>query len=178
MTDSSSGSYLNTISALAVSPDDTKLACHGWRSKLDDVNNTIGYVFLLRTDSGMTASKLLKMTHDQSYHVSSSGFLLHDSDIAMMAFNVKGNYNANTTKQRFYLAAVDLANNTMQWTKQSSDFHGSSAALIRTDSPSFPDIYAAGSYTKSSEAAADWDWAIVRITNAETSSPSFRLSVL
>lgn len=109
--------HLNTITALAVSPDDTKLACHGWRSKHDSIYHRVGYVFLLRTDTGATASKLLRMTHNSSYHVSSAGFDLLNSGVATMAFNVKGNYNRNTTRQKFYLAAVDLTNNAMLWSK-------------------------------------------------------------
>ena len=64
MTVTDNAQFLNTITALAVSPDDTKLACHGWRSKHDNVDHKVGYVFLLRTDTGASASKLLRMTHD------------------------------------------------------------------------------------------------------------------
>ena len=148
MTDLNNGSYLNTITALAVSPDDTKLACHGWRSKQDNIDNWIGYVFMLRTDTGASASGLIKMTHhsNRTFHVNSAGFLLYDSGILMMAFDVNGNYNAGTASQRFYLGAVDLTNKTVQWSKTSETWHGSSSALVRPNSSTFSDVYAAGSY--------------------------------
>jgi len=148
MTVKSSDSYLNTISALAVSPDNTKLACHGWRSKQDNIDNVVGYVFMLRTDTGASASGLIKMTHPNGspFHVNSAGFLLYDSGIVMMAFDVNGNYNSGTASQRFYLGAVNLTNKIVQWSKTSSTWHGSASALVRPNSATFTDIYAAGSY--------------------------------
>ena len=111
VTDKGSGQILNTITALAVSPDNTKLACHGWRSKDDSVNHTTGYLFLLSTETGKSISGLMRMNHTQSYTVKSAGFLLTDSGIAIMSFNLKGNYNGNTTRQRYKIGAIDLVNN-------------------------------------------------------------------
>ena len=182
VTDKGSGQILNTITALAVSPDDTKLVCHGWRSKDDSVDHTTGYLFMLSTETGKSISGLMRMNHNfnQSMTVKSAGFLLTDSGIAIMSMNVKGNYNGNTTRQRYKITAIDLVNNQMHYNMKSTVFYGASAALVRPNIESqtdYPDLYSAGSYTWTTNGSL-WDMGIVRISNYESTSPSFHLSVM
>ena len=87
---SASRSELNTITALALDPNGTKVACHGFESRLVDIDNTVGFIFILDAETGALASGLMTIEHDGAYTVSSSGFLLDNDMSVHMAFNARG----------------------------------------------------------------------------------------
>lgn len=160
------------ITALALSPDDETLACHGYQAYLDNTLSKVGYLFLLRADTGMTVSKLMQITHNENYTVHSAGFLVDNSKKVMMAFNhALGYMNGSSIDQRFKVAAWDGKTNSMIYNLESVGFRGFSGALTNG---SGAQKYAGGSFVEDGQ--SEWDWAILKIESPTSTSPIFTLS--
>ena len=68
----------------------------------------------------------------------------------------------------------------MHYNVKNTVFYGASGALIRPGLDSiatYPDLYSAGSYTWTNDGSL-WDMVIVRISNYESTTPSFTSSVM
>ena len=85
---------LTLITALAVDPASTKVACYAER--LEDFatitniitlseESTQSYVFVLDTETGLAVSGLMKMVHSDKVQFGSAGFLLNNDGNVFMA---------------------------------------------------------------------------------------------
>ena len=123
----------------------------------------------------MTASGLMQMTHDERYSIKSSGLVVDNSKIAVMAFNVANGYEDGTNhEQRFKISAWNGATNTMIYNKKSVGFRGYSGALINSNSSANDVKYAGGSFAEDGQDSLDW--AIIKIEAETSTNPTFTLS--
>ena len=126
-----SEALLTTVTALAVDPAGVQVAVHGFYPTLLDNTKTTGYVFVLRTDTGASASGLLKMQHDGPYIVYSAGMVMDGRGKVFMAFNHMGTSRPNGYEQNLRVAKYDIASNTLNYFVQTElDYYGRSSALV------------------------------------------------
>ena len=71
------------MTALALDPAETKLACYGY-STAERSSNKVGYIFVLDAETGTPVSGLMKMSHSREFTASSSGILLNDDGHVFM----------------------------------------------------------------------------------------------
>ena len=103
---------LTTITALALSPDDQKLACAGYNSFLGVSGGTTGYryVFVLDPLDGKMVSSLLKIGYYSGYTLKSRGFLVRNSGIILSTHSSHNYVHASSEQEVMNLRAWDSVN--------------------------------------------------------------------
>lgn len=75
---------LNIVTAIAVDPAGTKVACYGYSSADLLADSTDGYIFVLDASTGMLVSGLMKMSHQQVFMARGPGFMLKNDGTVLM----------------------------------------------------------------------------------------------
>ena len=138
---------LNTVTALAVDPNGTKVACHGFESRLVNIDNFVGFLFILDAATGALSSGLMVLEHDGAYTVTSAGFLLDNDLTVHIAFDHQGT-NVFSKEQPMRWGSYNGATNTMNYFKEGTT--GVTSCLVRGEGSYSAYIYMGGSRYSSS----------------------------
>lgn len=88
---------LTSITALAINPSATKLACYGHTvdvvTEPYTASENYGYLFVLGVGSGEIVSGLMEFNYASQYSVDSSSMLFYDSGVVYFAPHYRGANN-------------------------------------------------------------------------------------
>ena len=88
---------LTTVTALALDPDATKVACYGEDTYSNDLDANAGFIFVLDAETGISASDIMKLEHsDAPYDVKSAGLVQRNSGMVYWAENSIGSTVPNS----------------------------------------------------------------------------------
>lgn len=172
-----SGSAMDTITAMAPSPDGATLAVHG-----STYNNNLwsaeSYIFTLNAADGGHINNMLVVRHGDDnageHWVRDSGITWSDSGSTVyLAFTSSSTNRRDNNAGKMLVGAYDPTSNTMQWVRENINFYGySTAVAYKNFCAGCGNIYVGGASNDDGVNADGWHVAIQRFQETGDALPN------